>query len=136
MGGRRYNFDVNRPFAHFQLDSNIIHFTCFDMSYCPLVQAKSPYFMQSFMKITYIFPIICTKFECFRKFSIWYKIILWFFTRFKYLQIIRKLYSNSLSFLLLLHGSIPFYQCKGIKSELCKWSIDFRYVYSVNNIEL
>jgi len=33
----------------------------------------------------------------------YYKIILGYFTRFKYLQIIRILYLNSLSFLLLLN---------------------------------
>jgi hypothetical protein len=47
-------------------------------------------------------------------FSIWYKIILQvLFTRFKYLQIMRKLFLNSLSFLLLLLDWVPFCPTKG-----------------------
>ena len=43
------------------------------------------------------------------EFSICYTIILWFFTKFKYLQIMTKLFLNSLSFPLFLLDQVPFF---------------------------
>ena len=66
--------------------------------FLPFNAGKWITFIQSSTKITCVFPIICSKFYC-CEFSIYYKhdaLIL--FIRFNYLQIMRKLYSNSLSF--------------------------------------
>ena len=79
-------------------------FTHFYRSYFP--------FIQSSMKIMYIFFSYSVHNFNLNKhlvkilFSI--KIILWFFTRFEYLLLLRKLKSNYLSFSLLLLEQIPF----------------------------
>jgi len=61
---------------------------------------KSVYFMHS----SYLY-ILCVKFKCCNDLCFTcYTINLWYSTRFKY-QILRKLYSKYLSFLLLLRGT-------------------------------
>ena len=77
---------TNRPFAHVSLDSKIIWFSLFYKRYYPLMMAKLSSFMQSSMKIKYIFPYsvqnenVVTTCE-----------MSWYFTRFKYMQILWKL---------------------------------------------
>jgi hypothetical protein len=63
------------------------------------------------MKITNIFTIICSKFECCNNLWIFYLLkrysLDWFFTRFTYLQIMRKQYTILLFFPLLLLDWVP-----------------------------
>lgn len=82
-------FIFNRSFAHFWLYSIIIHFPVFVG-----VTALGKWANASLSFI--IFPILCTKFICCSNF--------WFFTSFKYLQILRNCTWYSLSFLLILNG--------------------------------
>jgi hypothetical protein len=60
------------------------------------IESTIDHFMQNTMKLLYMFPINCSTFWCFNNMRIIcllcnFKIIIWFLTRFKYLQIMRKL---------------------------------------------
>jgi hypothetical protein len=78
------------------------HFTLYDIMLFRIshyIESTIDHFMQNTMKLLYMFPINCSTFWCFNNVRIIYllcnfKIIIWFLTRFKYLQIMRKLESN------------------------------------------
>jgi hypothetical protein len=70
--------------------SVLFRFTASYSSYFPLMCPKWFPFMQSSMEILYIFPVICNFNVTTCLFSICYKTILAFFTRFNYLQIMTK----------------------------------------------
>ena len=122
----------NRPLVHFRFDSKIIRFSRFCRCYVPLMRAKmSIYFSQTLYRNSML--------KKKKKKIICYEIVLWFLTRLKYIQILRKLYSKLcfLSAALAWNGD-HFALRKGInsfrkqqkrynfriKSELCKWYIN------------
>ena len=67
-----------------------LHFYLSLQDYLPFKTDKSVPFMQSSMKTTYIFPILCTKFKLNFSFAVKLSSN---FLQLKYLQILRKLYS-------------------------------------------
>ena len=90
-------FPFNIPYACFRLDSKIMFFSDFYRSYFPLIWTKVSISCKFQRKLQIFFPysvynLNVTTWEYF----ICCKIIVWSFTRFKYLYILRKLYSNSL----------------------------------------